>query len=85
MPHVVLLPGDGIGPEIAAVGVHVLRAVADHGDVRDVDPALRIPALRMQEVVLEVDQDEDGAPGRERPTYRCEWVDAARHGRGSNV
>jgi 3-isopropylmalate dehydrogenase len=29
VPRVVLLPGDGIGPEIAAVGVEVLRAVAD--------------------------------------------------------
>ena len=28
-PRVVLLPGDGIGPEIAAVAVDVLRAVAD--------------------------------------------------------
>jgi 3-isopropylmalate dehydrogenase len=29
VPRIVLLPGDGIGPEIAAVGVDVLRAVAD--------------------------------------------------------
>ena len=28
-PRVVLLPGDGIGPEVAAVAVDVLRAVAD--------------------------------------------------------
>ena len=34
MPRVVLLPGDGIGPEILAVAVDVLRAVADDVDVR---------------------------------------------------
>jgi 3-isopropylmalate dehydrogenase len=28
-PHVVLLPGDGIGPDVVAEGVRVLKAVAD--------------------------------------------------------
>src|SRR6201989_3516749 len=29
MPNIVLLPGDGIGPEVAAAAVEVLNAVAD--------------------------------------------------------
>ena len=35
--RVVLLPGDGIGPEITAVARHLLEVVSHDGAVRQVD------------------------------------------------
>ena len=54
-------------PGRAAGGDEPLRRLDHAAHVRDVDPALRVPPVRVQEVALVVDHDERGVAGHELP------------------
>src|SRR5262245_18768633 len=62
-----------------ALGHEFLDRFDDAAHVRDVDVALPVPPVRVQEVVLEIDVDEDGASRLERPGSRLEWIPKVRH------
>ena len=73
MPRVpcrVQITGTPRGP---ARGDEPLRRLDHAAHVRDVDAALRVPALRVQEVALVVDHDERGVAGNELPADGFVW------------